>query len=918
MALDKNKVLQNAQKLIQKQQWDKALKEYIRLSEAFPNDQAVRLKIGELYARMGKKNEAIGELVKVAESYTKTGFYSRAVAVYKQALKIDESQADLFIRLGDLYQKLQLARESLSQYRIAVNHYEKDGDIEGALQVLKKMVELEPTGLGTRAKIAELKYKTGNESEARQEFEQIAGDIRSQGRIDDLVSFLERVVGLIPKSLGEMQELAKLYVERQEPEKALAKIKILIEAGKRDEHTLGYLVDAYRLQGKMDRVKSVYREMIRIFREEENEEKLRETAEKILELEPTDPEAQEILGKKKAPPGPPPQAPPQVAPKKPPAAPATPRAPVSPEEGTSRRFLAEADIYLKYGLKDKATDALKEVVKVDEKNIEAFKNLLDIFVSESNAAEAKEVAEKLAKLYQESGESGKADEVMAQVADIAAPPEAPEPAASPLDLEIPPDEGVAEAPAPSPAATTVSEGVEIDFPEDDFITGPEVELSTDEGTAPAGETEVEIADEGTAPAGEAEVEIADEGMAPAGETEVEIEDDFLSEEPQPPAVEEEEIEFDIDDQPASEAAPEPETPGPEPEMPPEESVSADQALKTGDMIGDFEGFDEGAEPEAPEISEDLDEAEFYLQQGLKDEAIGIYRKILESVPNEPRALAQLQKLESEVASEEAEPAAAAEAPSDGLESFDLSDAGAEEASQEYLGESSEEFFESRDEIEEGMFDLAEQLEDELGEEVEETPDGPSFDEIFSEFKKGVEREIGEDDTQAHYDLGIAYKEMGLLNDAIQEFTVATADKEKEADCYNMIGLCYLEQGEVNSAIQSYIKGLKSPTISKHGAIELSYELGVAYQSVEKNAEALKVFERIARSDPDFRDIQERIQGLKAAGPAPAEVATEAPAPTAPPEEPSKEAPGRAEETPAEAVEEKKPEEKVRQRKISFV
>jgi len=308
MAVDKNKILQSAQKLIQKQQWDKALKEYARLAEAFPNDHAVRLKIGELYARMGKKTEAIGELVRVAESYTKTGFYSRAVAVYKQALKIDESQADLFIRLGDLYQKLQLSREALSQYRIAVSHFEKEGDVQEALAVLQKMVELEPAGLGTRAKIAELKHKTGHEKEARADFEKLAEEIRGQGRVDDLVSFLERVVGLIPKSYAEVQELAKLYVERKEPEKALAKIKVLIESGRRDEQVLGYLVEAYRLQGKTDRVKSVYREMLRIFREEENDEKLRETAQKILELEPNDPEAQEILGKKKAPAPPPPKA----------------------------------------------------------------------------------------------------------------------------------------------------------------------------------------------------------------------------------------------------------------------------------------------------------------------------------------------------------------------------------------------------------------------------------------------------------------------------------------------------------------------------------------------------------------------------------------------------------------------------------
>ena len=327
MAIDKNKILQNAQKLIQKQQWDKALKEYKTLAEAFPGDQAVRLKIGELYSRMGQKDAAIEELVRVAESYAKTGFYSRAVAVYKQALKIDESRADLFVSLGDLYQKLQLSREATSQFRIAINHYEKEGDSQSALKILKKMAVIEPAGLGTRAKIAELNFKEGQEAEAREEFKKIANEIRAEGRQDDLVHFLERVVSIIPNSHAEVQELAKIYVERQEPEKAQAKVKILIEGGRRDEEVLSCLAAAYRLQGKMDRVKSVYKEMLRIFKDEEKQQKLKETAEAILKLDPKDAEALEILGKKAAAPplAPRPAPAPKAAPPR--IAPVTPAAP---------------------------------------------------------------------------------------------------------------------------------------------------------------------------------------------------------------------------------------------------------------------------------------------------------------------------------------------------------------------------------------------------------------------------------------------------------------------------------------------------------------------------------------------------------------------------------------------------------------
>ena len=458
----------------------------------------------------------------------------------------------------------------------------------------------------------------------------------------------------------------------------------------------------------------------------------------------------------------------------------------------------------------------------------------------------------------------------------------------------------------------ISEGIEIEFPEEGFIKGPEVELPEE---APAIKPTPEPSEIFAAP------EPAPALKAPA-------------------AAIEEEVDFDSEEKPTA--------PAPAPEISLSLPDFANPTLEIGDQIGEIAAPSEPEEEEGgtAEVEEELDEAEFYLQQGLQEEAVKIYQRVLKIKPDEKRALGRLQEISSGgPISAPAEP----EKPSDRSDQLDSSDlvpepgpAAAASSREDLLREQKDSFFttEPAESQEEG-FDLAHELEEELETEVrEEAPaeDGPSFDDIFSEFKKGVERDISLDDTQTHYDLGIAYKEMGLLDDAIQELMVAKSDPDKEADCYNLIGIIYSQKGMLEKAIEFYIKGLKSPSISKTGAIELSYELGVAYQSIGKAPEALRVFARIARNDLEFRDVRERLAELKgeaSAAAAEEEAAPEAEVPEeAPAEEPAEpvaaeaEAPSRMQSPPpaagagergkAEAGRGGKAPEKVRQKKISFV
>jgi tetratricopeptide (TPR) repeat protein len=146
------------------------------------------------------------------------------------------------------------------------------------------------------------------------------------------------------------------------------------------------------------------------------------------------------------------------------------------------------------------------------------------------------------------------------------------------------------------------------------------------------------------------------------------------------------------------------------------------------------------------------------------------------------------------------------------------------------------------------------------------------DHVFSQFKKGVEAQVSPDDAATHFDLGIAYKEMGLVVDAVAEFERCTDHPEKECIAHAMIGVCHFEQGAYAQAIAHFKKGLNAEVKTDREETGLYFELGCAYQASGDAREALYYFDKVRRRDASFRNVGDRIAALArdvAPGPAPA-------------------------------------------------
>ena len=141
--------------------------------------------------------------------------------------------------------------------------------------------------------------------------------------------------------------------------------------------------------------------------------------------------------------------------------------------------------------------------------------------------------------------------------------------------------------------------------------------------------------------------------------------------------------------------------------------------------------------------------------------------------------------------------------------------------------------------------------------------------MFSEFKEDAEETAGEaEDPDNHYNLGIAFKEMGLLDEAIGELqkVCQAVDKglpfNQAVQAYTWLAQCFMEKGVPEAAIQWYEKALKAPELGEEGKLSVYYDLASAHEASGNKQAALQNFLRVYGANIDFRDVADRIKALK--------------------------------------------------------
>ncbi len=126
--------------------------------------------------------------------------------------------------------------------------------------------------------------------------------------------------------------------------------------------------------------------------------------------------------------------------------------------------------------------------------------------------------------------------------------------------------------------------------------------------------------------------------------------------------------------------------------------------------------------------------------------------------------------------------------------------------------------------------------------------------VFEDFKKGVDEKFGEEDFETRYNLGIAYKEMGLLDEAIHEFMVSAKSKEKLFDSAGLLGICFRDKGMLEDSVSWLQKALVVENRRSDEYMAVKYELLLVYRQLKMNEQAIELIKDIMEIDSDYRDI----------------------------------------------------------------
>jgi pilus assembly protein FimV len=1005
MAFNKSKALENALKFLNQGKVAQAIAEYQQILRHDPKDQATLMTVGDLYARQADLGHAIEYFERLAQVYLDDGFNSKAIAIYKKIGKLAPNELPPLERLADLYVQQGILSEARPLFLQIAEAHLKANRAPKAVEVLHRLLEVEPENLRVQMRLAELYNVMGLKKEAAQTYLNYAQRLFDRGENDEAEKLIERAVEVDPTNasalllkaktlnannktaqaipileahpeanaggdvtnmlldyelqMGQVQKAAErgrqvlarghahfgpLYkvaeklIESEQPNAALPLLRELrgamIEAGEQDKFVkslttaserlpgnaeplemlvdfsrttsdpfrlnaaLGQLSEVYAAAGDFPRAESLLQELVERNKDDERVvARLNQLRERAGGLPVSAPEA----------------LPPETEEEK--AEHRIPQASVAvvsvieePLDEETQRYIAQAltdvDLFSSYGLTQKATHLLENVLQRAPRHTPTLERLLDLYLGAGNERRTAELAGQLEQIHRERNDQVNADrfaelrqrfQKAAGVSTEELPP-AP-PLAAPVTPEAqslataetaPETAEQADKTAEMSAADIAAEfgipltAAPVDPVVEEFAVAP---VPIEEPATSADVSPAQPVAEMPVTAGE-ELDLSDEWEAISQDV-VDSEKTALEETPSVAEMETEaapvEAETEVASQPESEPEPvfvieeseaepviEQVAVQPEPaELEAEAPIALEiepvpEAVPTS--TDDF-----AVQPDSFEINESsLETAETPMIEIVEEQAA-------EDLPAEPVAPAN-NEFELELTPEPV----AIDSHAGPATTEDFLNELAAEVEELEAPASDPAFVPASGDIDEpapifAASSVPAAAISENGSSKTSSTPVPELSteslnelaEVFQEFRSEL-GELGEEDEdlETHYNLGIAYREMGLLDEAIGEFQKVAKAVQKgkpfryTMNCSTMLGLSFMDKGEPNIAALWYQRALEVPGLEHETILALRYDLGLALEAGGDSSAALDCFRQVYAANIEYRDVADRISTLQ--------------------------------------------------------
>ncbi len=227
---NKAKVLASAEKYVQQGKLQNAISEYEKVSKENSKDLTVLNTIGDLYARLGQTDKATSYFRRVGDHYAADGFTVKAIAMYKKLTKVNPNAVDAVQRLAEFYTQQGLYNDARQQYVAVADYWLKNNDQGAAANIFNKMLELDPDNAAVQTKLADLYIKLGKKESAKEIFFRAAESLHMRGALDAADEALSKILSLDPSNSGALMKRAQISLDQGDGASAgrfLAKISEL-------------------------------------------------------------------------------------------------------------------------------------------------------------------------------------------------------------------------------------------------------------------------------------------------------------------------------------------------------------------------------------------------------------------------------------------------------------------------------------------------------------------------------------------------------------------------------------------------------------------------------------------------------------------------------------------------------------------
>jgi tetratricopeptide (TPR) repeat protein len=300
VAIDRSKVRSAAKKHYRNKNWQKAIREYQKLVEDDGDDLRSLLKVADLHNRLGNEDEAVQTYQRVGDHHAREDLYQKAVAVYKQALQLQPDAGDLQRKVGEAYYRLDRLRDAAEAFQRAQQCYEASGRRDAQIQVLERLVDLDPADVGLQIQLAECYARASRKQEALETFRRAAETLDEEGRVDDFLQVAKRILYFDPDDRQLRKTVIDLYLDRGDYKNALKHLHICFNANPDDLDILRPLAETFLKLDRTDKAILVFHQLASRQRERDRTRRARNVWNRILELDPSNEKARALLEQTKS------------------------------------------------------------------------------------------------------------------------------------------------------------------------------------------------------------------------------------------------------------------------------------------------------------------------------------------------------------------------------------------------------------------------------------------------------------------------------------------------------------------------------------------------------------------------------------------------------------------------------------------